>query len=117
MKIRETEYHVHEDDDLQDSINQWMEEDGVDDVRVEIHSLNDPPWPMERPEGWGVGWWCRIEEWRPFGSTIRSVVVIYIFSSGTEIAIIQWVDIETGEIGLTQFDMIHRFGPRAEVPG
>lgn len=97
-------------------IGETAEQHGNKPVRVEVHSLDPEPWPTERPPEWGVGCWCRIEEWRPFGSTIRSVVVIHIFSSGTEITIIKWVDIETGEIGSTRFDMIQRFGPRAGVP-
>lgn len=108
MRLRETEYHVHEDDDLQDSIDQWMEEDGVHEVRIEIHSLDDPPWPTERPERWGVGHLCEVQ--RSPENVYRGICVV---DDSDEYATV----LVPSEASVWEFplDQITGYGPRAEV--
>lgn len=57
------EFEIDDQDDKAEDIGLFVLNRipvGVTKVRVEIHSLDNPPWPTERPEGWGVGWWCEV---------------------------------------------------------
>jgi hypothetical protein len=75
-------------------------------VRIEFHSL-DAPWPTEKPEGWGVGWWCEYEEFR--------YLCVQITSSGGCV-LMRWKSDGSRYYRDVIVDQITAFGPRAEVP-
>lgn len=83
---------------------------GVTEARVEIHTLEDPPWPTKRPPGWGVGWWCEYK-----GHRWLCIRVYTFISTSDSVRLIRWDD------GVQRFhypmiSAITAFGPRAEVP-
>lgn len=84
-----------------------------DIVRVELHSIDDPPWPTERPEGWGAGCWC---EFRDRHGVLRQVIALKLFSDAFGV-LCKAITVENGEWWTVPIKGITSFGPRAEVPG
>lgn len=77
-------------------------------VRVEIHSVDDPPWPTERPDGWGVGWWCEAQ--RLPEKSFRGICVVDD-SDGWATVVVP----EEASVWELPVDQITAYGPRAEV--
>lgn len=111
MKLGEMEFNGREGDfiDLGSILGQYR----GSKVRVEIHSLDDPPWPTERPEGWGPGCWCRISSgqygictWLS-GDDREPQVSVVILTDG------QWSKGASVQ-GLLR-DLVMSYGSRAEV--
>lgn len=74
-------------------------------VRVEIHSL-DPPWPADRPEGWGVGWWFRVGD--------QELISVRVCDQSK---LVEGLDPATGNLRTYRELRITSYGPQVGVPG
>ena len=87
--------------------------ESLTNVRVEIHSIDDEPWPTERPKDGGVGCWCRISSGQDGGCTWLSgdnrqpQVCVLILTAG------HW-SVGASVQGLLR-DLVTAYSPRAEV--
>lgn len=64
MKIAEfriKDYRAESSWDIGKAIKDVLYEAKTRSCRIEINSIEDQPWPRERPEGWGVGCWVDVE--------------------------------------------------------
>ena len=75
-----------------------------DKLRITVERIDDPPWPTERPEGWGAGCW------------LRALNAVYLLVSDEDSIWIDVLDVSNKFINVIHVDQILSFGPRVEVP-
>lgn len=104
MKLEEMEFNGREGDfvDLGSILGQYR----GSKVRVEVHSIEPEPWPTERPEGWGYGWWF-----------LAGDLPLIAIGGKEDLDCVIGLNPITGTKYRVCGDEFVAFGPRAEVPG
>lgn len=111
MRLGETTYVKGDSlENLGERIDEMMVNHFRTEARVEIHSLCDPPWPTERPEGWGVGCWCEYEQRKCDGRKLRGIVALTEHDPYYDVIVPSELFTDCIHV-----DQITGYGPRAEV--
>lgn len=99
------------------TVSSHMIKAGAMRARVEIHSIDPEPWPTERPEGWGPGWWFEANVLQHGGTVKRRMILLSLAPRDDGKFYYRGFDpVLACEIWVLETE-ITAYGPRAEVPG